>query len=145
MLKQCGTAPYATAGWLVKSVWQRSAAKLVRRFAVRPPTLDLPTGSLSGGNQQKVIVARELGGRPRLIVATNPTRGLDLAATAFVMARLTAARDAGAAVLLVHSDLDELLTIADRVLVCCGGRISDSGWPACDREHIGRMMLGANS
>ncbi|MEK7411896.1 MAG: ABC transporter ATP-binding protein [Planctomycetota bacterium] len=142
LLKQRGNPPYAFAGWLATSVWQRSADKLVRRFAVRPPTRDLPAGSLSGGNQQKAIIARELGGRPRLIVATNPTRGLDLAATAFVMARLIAARHAGAAVLLVHSDLDELLTVADRVLVCCAGRVIDSGWPRCDREHIGRLMVG---
>jgi simple sugar transport system ATP-binding protein len=99
--------------------------------------------ALSGGNQQKAVIARELHGDPPLVIAVNPTRGLDVGATAAVLRRLAAARDGGAGVLLVHSDLDELLALSDRVLVLAGGRLVDSGWPACARAHIGQLMLGA--
>ncbi len=145
LLKDRRRRPYARWGWLAPALWRRKAVRLIRRFDVRPADAGLPVAALSGGNQQKVVVARELDPRPRLVVAVNPTRGLDLAASAAVMDRLRAARAAGAGVLLVHSDLDELLEISDRILVCAAGRVSDSGWPATTRERIGRLMLDAAS
>ena len=142
LLRERRRPPFARRGWLDLAAWGARARDLVARYDVRPPDIDLAAAALSGGNQQKLVVARELDGAPGLIVAVNPTRGLDLAASAFVLGRLDAARDAGAAVLLVHSDLDELLAHSDRVLVLCAGRLADSGWPQADRARIGRMMLG---
>ena len=142
LLRDRRRAPYTRRGWLDLGAWAARAHDLVTRYDVRPADIALPAAALSGGNQQKVVVARELDGAPGLIVAVNPTRGLDIAASAFVLAKLDAARDAGAAVALVHSDLDELLAHSDRVLVLCAGRLADSGWPDADRARIGRMMLG---
>ncbi len=132
-----------TGGWLDRRAWHRHAIELIGRFAIRCGGSDVPVASLSGGNQQKVVVARELHQDPGLVIAVNPTRGLDLAAARDVLDRLVAARDRGAGVLLIHHDLDELLEVADRVLVLFDGRLTDAGWPGCDRERIGRLMLGA--
>ncbi len=137
--------PFAIAGWLRFSRWRARAAELAGAYDVRAASLGQPVSSLSGGNQQKVVVARELHGGPRLVVAVNPTRGLDIGATAFVMSRLVQARELGAAVLLVHSDLDELLGIADRVLVMCAGRLVDSGWPVAGRDAVARLMMSVDA
>lgn len=143
VLKDHRRAPFSRRGWLRFAAWRMHAQALCERFSIRGAGPGAPVAALSGGNQQKVVIARELHREPRLIVAVNPTRGLDVAASAEVMTRLVTARDGGAAVLLVHHDLDELLAVADRVLVLFGGRLTDSGWPYSDREHIGRLMLGA--
>jgi len=135
--------PYARWGWLNLSAWRDHARGAIRRFDVRPQDPNLSAASLSGGNQQKVVVARELDGEPAVVVAMNPTRGLDIGAADTVWKALETARLRGAAVLLVHSDLDELLAVADRVLVCHSGRLTDSGWPDCERAHLGALMLGA--
>jgi simple sugar transport system ATP-binding protein len=100
----------------------------------------VPISSLSGGNQQKLVVGRELEPLPAAIVAENPTRGLDIRATAAVHERLRTARDAGCAVVLYSSDIDELLELADRVFVMHAGRLSPA--PAT-REGVARAMLGA--
>lgn len=129
-------------GWLHLRRWTAQAEALVRQFSIHTPSVHLRAGQLSGGNQQKVVVARELAEPTDLVIAVNPTRGLDIAATRFVFDRLIAARDAGAGVLLVHSDLDELLSVADRVLVMHAGALTSSAWPASNRAAIGRLMLG---
>ena len=85
-----------------------------------------------------------LGPKPAVVIAVNPTRGLDLGATAAVMRRLLDARHDGAGILLIHSDLDELLQVADRILVMSEGRLIDSGWPVTTREAIGELMLGGS-
>ncbi len=119
---------------------------LVDRFDVRtgPAGPHLPARALSGGNQQKFVFARELAGDsttpPDLVVAENPTRGLDVRATAAVLAQLRAARAAGAAVVVYSSDLDEVLALADRVLVVYDGRVRPT---PPDRDTVGRTMLGA--
>jgi simple sugar transport system ATP-binding protein len=95
--------------------------------------------ALSGGNQQKVVLARELSDRPAVIVAENPTRGLDIRATAAVHARLRAAAAAGAAVIVYSSDLDEVLALATRVVAVHAGRLLEV---PNDREAVGRAMLG---
>lgn len=136
-------APYRRAlGWLDLEAWTRRARDLVRAFDVRTPTVHLRAGQLSGGNQQKVVVARELAEPVDLVCAMNPTRGLDVAASRAVFDRLLQARNAGAAVLLVHSDLDEVLALADEVSVLFEGRLTPTAWPTCSREEIGRKMLG---
>jgi simple sugar transport system ATP-binding protein len=97
---------------------------------------------LSGGNQQKLVLARELAGRPRFILAHNPVRGLDVAATRLVFDQLLEQRRCGAAILLMHSDLDELLSLADRLAVLYKGRCRETAWPHEDRARIGRWMMG---
>ena len=121
---------------------ERYTAELLRAYDVVAAGPRAPASSLSGGNQQKVVIARELSRRPRVVVAENPTRGLDLRATAGVHARLREAAEAGAAVLLHSSDLDEVLELATRVLVVSRGVVAEppSG-EAASREEIGAMML----
>ena len=119
------------------------AGELVGKFDVRAASLDTPAGTLSGGNQQKVVLARELAMRePRLIVAMNPVRGLDVAATSFVYEQLLAARARGAGVLLISSELDELLAVCDRIAVLFAGRLTMTEFPRTGREEIGRLMAG---
>ncbi|HEU4564621.1 MAG TPA: ATP-binding cassette domain-containing protein [Gemmatimonadaceae bacterium] len=117
----------------------RHTAALIAEHDVRAPSPEVPIGALSGGNQQKLVLARELDGRPLLLVVENPTRGLDIAATQAVQGRLRRARDAGAAVVLASSDLDEVLAIADRVVVMFAGRAREV---PPDRDAVGRAMLG---
>jgi ABC-type uncharacterized transport system ATPase subunit len=142
-LKDHRRPPLSWRGWLRPAAWRSRAARLIAAFDIRGAPASASAASLSGGNQQKVVVARELQHEPGLIIAVNPTRGLDLGASAEVMRRLVDARVRGAGVLLLHHDLDELLAVSDRVLVLCGGRLFDSGWPQCTRERIGQLMLGA--
>lgn len=119
------------------------AEALIRRFDVRAQGLDVPAGALSGGNRQKVVIGRELGRDPDLIVAAQPTRGLDIRATAFVQGQLLAARDRGAGVMLISQDLEEILRLSDRVLVMVRGRvIADVPRSEADEERLGRLMTG---
>jgi general nucleoside transport system ATP-binding protein len=126
--------------------WKAYASRtesLARTFDVRAAGLHVPMRTLSGGNQQKLVLARELadegGMNTRGIVVENPTRGLDVRAASEVHARLRQVRDAGAAVVLYSSDIDEVLLLADRVLVVFSGRVREA---AMDREAVGRLMLG---
>lgn len=116
------------------------ARALVTAFDVRTPAVDVPLRALSGGNQQKFVLARELDPLPSLVVAENPTRGLDVKATHAVLDALRRARDAGSAVVVYSSDVDEVLAIADRVVVVHAGRLVEV---ARDRDAVGRAMLGA--
>jgi simple sugar transport system ATP-binding protein len=124
----------------------RRAAELIAEFDIRPPQGAVLARTLSGGNQQKVVVARELaGGRPpRVLLAGQPTRGVDVGAVEEIHQRLRTARDGGAAVLLISADLNEILLLADRILVLYGGRIVSS-LPAGEAslERLGELMLGA--
>ena len=146
MLKAYRGEKYSIMGWLRFGAWRAHSRELVNRFDVRCGSIAETVGSLSGGNQQKVVLARELSENDKnLVVAVNPTRGLDVGATAFVMRQLLAARERGAGVLLVHSDLDELLAISDRVMVLFGGELRASTWPNDTKEGIGRMMMGVGA
>ena len=122
--------------------WRSERAKTVavmRDYDVRAEGPDTKAAALSGGNQQKLVLGRELTIGGRALVVENPSRGLDVQATAAVHARLRAARDAGTAVLLYSSDLDEVLALADRVIVMSDGTLTE---PILDRESIGQSMLG---
>ncbi len=119
------------------------ATRLVGQFDVRPPRPQLPVGNLSGGNQQKVVLAREFSEDPALLIASQPTRGLDIGAAEFVHERLVEKRDAGAAILLVSAELDEILALSDRIAVLYEGRIMqifEAG--EADEEEIGLLMTG---
>jgi ABC-type uncharacterized transport system ATPase subunit len=104
--------------------------------------VETPVGTLSGGNQQKVVVARELSRPIRLLVAAQPTRGLDVGSIEYVHRRIIEERDEGVAVLLISSELDEILALADRVAVICGGAIIGVVPSSAGREQIGLMMGG---
>jgi simple sugar transport system ATP-binding protein len=117
------------------------SAELIREFAIAAPAPETRAVALSGGNQQRLVVARELSEPVDLVVAEHPTRGLDLNATAFVHRQLRNAAASGAAVVVHSSDLDELLALATRVLVVFRGRVTEV---APDRELVGRAMLGAS-
>jgi simple sugar transport system ATP-binding protein len=112
----------------------------VAEYAVTAPGPDAPASALSGGNQQRLVLARELSRRPAVIVAENPTRGLDLRATTEVHRRLRAAAADGAAVLFHSADLDEVLELADRVLVMSRGVLTEPS--GASRAEIGARMLG---
>ncbi len=144
MLRSYRNPEFSRFGLRRLTAWRAQAAALIRSFDIRCAGVDVPIQSLSGGNQQKALIARELHGNPPVILAINPTRGLDVGATAFVLQQLAAARQRGAAILLIHSDLDELLSLSDRVMVMYAGQLLPTNWPAVDRAAIGRMMMGVS-
>jgi simple sugar transport system ATP-binding protein len=115
------------------------AEKVVADFAISAPGLDAPAGGLSGGNVQRLILGRELGAKPRLLVAAHPTRGLDVGATETIHRLLRAEAARGAAVLLVSADLDEVRALSDRILVMFEGRVA--GEVAADAADPGRLGL----
>jgi ABC-type uncharacterized transport system ATPase subunit len=116
-------------------------AEMLSEFSIRAASPDALAATLSGGNQQKVVLARALERRPRLLVAENPTRGLDIRATREVHGRLRAAAEGGMAVVIYSTDLDEVLSLAARVLVVHRGVVREAPVGA-DRQAVGAMMLG---
>jgi simple sugar transport system ATP-binding protein len=122
---------------------RETAERLVRQYDVRTPSIDVPVSTLSGGNQQKVIVAREFDRDVRLVVASQPTRGIDVGAIEYVHSQIVKKRDDGAAVLVVSSELDEILALADRILVIFHGKLAGEFTPDADVTDIGLAMLGA--
>jgi ABC-type uncharacterized transport system ATPase subunit len=135
--------PISGAVLLNKDVIVERAERLVREYDVRPPRITLPARALSGGNQQKLIVAREFDIKPRLVLVAQPTRGVDIGATEFIHRKLIELRDAGAAVLLVSAELDEVLSLSDRVVVIYEGHLVGEVDPkSVSEEEIGLMMTG---
>jgi simple sugar transport system ATP-binding protein len=122
------------------------ARPLLAEFDVRPPDPGARASQLSGGNQQKLIVARELTRGAKVVLAAHPTRGVDLGAVEFIHRRLLGERDAGRAVLLVSSELSEVLALSDRILVMFGGRITHETKAAlADERTLGQYMTGRAS
>jgi simple sugar transport system ATP-binding protein len=123
---------------------RENALKLIERFSIRVSGPNAAVGTLSGGNMQKVVVARELAEQPKLLLVSQPTRGVDLSATQFIWRTITDARDAGAAVLLSSADLSELLALSDRLLVIYRGKIVAAfmNRPDLSPETLGTYMLG---
>ncbi|MDA8260787.1 MAG: ABC transporter ATP-binding protein [Betaproteobacteria bacterium] len=135
--------PYSLSGFLRRRVMAATAIRAIADFKVRPPNPHTPIGDLSGGNVQRAILARELGEQPNVLVVANPCFGLDFTAVAEIHDRIMAARNAGAAVLLVSEDLDEILELSDRILVMSGGRLVYETTPAeANPIVIGRHMAG---
>jgi simple sugar transport system ATP-binding protein len=144
MLLDHGRPPYARRGMLRRSAIRRHSRQLVADFAVRTPGLDTPTRQLSGGNIQKLIMAREMSSARTVLVASQPTRGVDIGAAEYIHSRLMAARDAGLAVLVISEDLDEVLALSDRVAVMFAGRIAGVlDRTECTTGRLGMMMAGA--
>jgi general nucleoside transport system ATP-binding protein len=142
ILDQYDQPPFASGLALRPAAIAQAARDRVAEFDVRTSSPQAPVGTLSGGNQQKVIVARELTRKVTLLVAAQPTRGVDVGSTEFIHARVVKERDGGAGVLLVSSELDEVLALADRVAVMYRGRILDIVGPDTPRERIGLLMAG---
>jgi simple sugar transport system ATP-binding protein len=134
-------APWVRRGRIAWREARARTAELLREYEITAPGPGASAAALSGGNQQKLIIARELFRVPAVIVAENPTRGLDIAATAGVHSRLRSAAAAGAAVLFHSTDLDEVLHLADRVVVVARGAITEVPLGA-SRIEIGALMLG---
>jgi simple sugar transport system ATP-binding protein len=130
-------------GILQPRVARSVATELAQMYAVRCASLDAPVRSLSGGNQQRVVVARELAAQPRVLIAANPTRGLDVAAAGTVADALIESAAKGCAVVLISTDLDEVLDLSDRVSVLSRGRLSAPLEPPLDPERLGLLMAGA--
>ena len=135
------SAPISNGIWLGRAAVKRVALERLDRLAVRYGTLRDPVGSLSGGNQQRVVFAREIAGAPPLLLVSQPTRGVDLNGIAAIHGILRDFRDAGGAVLLVSEELDELQILSDRILVMAEGRIVGELGADADRREIGRLMV----
>jgi simple sugar transport system ATP-binding protein len=136
--------PYARGGWwLEQSAFRDNAVRQIERYRIRTRTPDTPVGELSGGNVQRAVLARELGGAVDIMIAANPCFGLDFAAVAQIHAEIMAVRNRRAAVLLVSEDLDELLELADRIVVMFRGRlVHEVRAGEADLTEIGRHMAG---
>jgi general nucleoside transport system ATP-binding protein len=135
--------PYFSKGgwWRVRHIRER-ALKLLSEYDVRGGDCDTFASSLSGGNQQKVAIAREIACDPKLLVAHQPTRGLDVGAIEFVHRRLIEERDKGRAILLVSLEYDEVRSLADRILVIYEGQIVGEFAPDATEEELGIAMTG---
>ena len=136
--------PFARRGTLQFAAINDHARRLVADYDIRTPAVSTPAGTLSGGNQQKVVVAREFDRPIDLLVASQPTRGVDVGSIEYIHAQLVAKRDQGTAVLLVSSELDEVLALADRIAVMYHGRLMGPFDTPISKEAVGRMMAGAD-
>jgi ABC-type uncharacterized transport system ATPase subunit len=142
VLNSYDAAPFAHGPVMDPGAVATAARERVREFDIRAPSVDVAVGTLSGGNQQKVIIARELSRPIKLLIASQPTRGLDVGSIEYVHRRIVEARDHGVAVLIVSSELDEVLALADRIAVMYRGRIVGERAGGADREEIGLLMAG---
>jgi simple sugar transport system ATP-binding protein len=138
--------PNVRGGWIDRAGAKRSTRTIVEEFDVRTPGIEVPVASLSGGNQQKLIVGREMAGSPKVLIAAHPTRGVDVGAQAAIWDHLRRARAAGLAVLLISADLDELIGMSDTLKVILRGRIVGQVDPhTVTPEDLGAAMTGAGS
>ncbi len=143
VLNEFDQAPYAKNGVRQFDAVRANAERLRDEFDIRSSGVMQSAGSLSGGNKQKVVVAREMSFKPRLLMAAQPTRGVDVGSIEFIHRRIVDARDEGAAVLLVSAELDEILSLSDRIAVVHGGTVvAEMDGKDADRTEIGRLMAG---
>jgi simple sugar transport system ATP-binding protein len=143
VLERFWQAPYTQHGFLNDDAIRDAAGRWVQEFDVRTPSLQTPAGKLSGGNAQKLVLARELSLQPRVLVAAQPTRGLDVSAIEYVHARLVEQRGQGVAILLISTELDEIFALSDRIAVIYEGEImAVVPGDAAYREEVGLYMAG---
>ncbi len=143
MLERFWQPPYTRRGLLDWRAVRATAARLVREYDVRPPQTQLSAGNLSGGNAQKLVLARELDAAPEVLIAAQPTRGLDINAIQYVHRRLLEQRDRGVAILLISTELEEIFNLSDRIAVLFEGRIA--GIVPSERRnqhHVAQLMAG---
>jgi simple sugar transport system ATP-binding protein len=137
----CGKSGFLNFGQI-----KGHAERLAKEYDIRPPVIDIPTGSLSGGNQQKLIVAREFSRNPKLLIIAQPTRGVDIGAIEFIHQRVLNLRDKKVAVLLVSAELEEIHSLSDRTLVMFEGKVvGEIDAKNFDARKVGMMMLGNSS
>jgi simple sugar transport system ATP-binding protein len=135
----------SSAGFLEGAAIAARTKEIIENFDVRPPVAELPAKALSGGNQQKLIIGREFELDPKLLLVSQPTRGVDIGAIEFIHRKLIELRDAGTAVLLVSAELEEVTALADRLLVIRNGRIVGEVDPKnTTQEEIGLMMTSGD-
>jgi simple sugar transport system ATP-binding protein len=136
---------YSQRGWMRQRAMRDDTTAMMERYDVRPRNPELRSSQFSGGNQQKLVLAREALHDPQVLLVGQPTRGVDIGAIEFIHGRIRAMRDAGGAVLVVSSELDEILALADRVLVMNAGRITgELPIEQCTESALGRLMGGAH-
>ncbi|HEY8530616.1 MAG TPA: ATP-binding cassette domain-containing protein, partial [Limnochorda sp.] len=138
--------PYSQRGVLQRDEIRRNGERLAEAFDIRTSSVTVPVQTLSGGNQQKVIAARELSRPIKLLLASQPTRGLDVGSIEYIHKRIVEARDQGAAVVVVSTELDEILSLSDRIAVLYRGRIvglMNAG--EADRTQLGLLMTGGSA
>ncbi len=138
---------YSRAGWVERAKLRRNAKQVIEAMQINPPDIDRPARALSGGNQQKIVVGRELGSALKVLLCAQPTRGVDVGAAARIHAALLAERARGTSVLLLSADLDELLSLCDRIAVLFRGRmvgtiVNDFARAAEVRQTLAHWMLG---
>lgn len=143
ILKEFYYPPFAKHGLLNFKVIQENSLNLIRKYDIRTTGPDAKVGNMSGGNQQKVVLARELSRKPELLIACQPTHGLDIGATEYVRQQLLDQRDRGVSVMLISTELDEILSVSDRIIVMYEGQImGELLSEQADLQEIGKMMLG---
>ncbi len=137
---------FSSAGFLRFKKIREHCEQLVHAFQVKTPSIDTPTRNLSGGNIQKLIMARELAAKPKVLIAAQPTRGVDIGAAEYIHARLLEQRDQGTGILVISEDLDEIMALSDRIAVICEGQIMGV-LPRrnASREQIGLLMAGVQA
>ena len=137
---------YSRWGWLARRRMRQATRAMMERFDVRPVDPELRSSKFSGGNQQKLVLARELGEAPRILLVGQPNRGVDIGAIEFIYAQLRALREAGCAILLVSSELDEILALSDRVLVMHQGQLSgELPIAECTEARLGLLMTAGSA
>jgi simple sugar transport system ATP-binding protein len=142
-LKAIGRKPFSNGFWLNRRAMDERARQLITDFSVKTPGAETPIGMLSGGNIQKLLLGRELSLNPRLLVVNKPTNGLDLRTTAFIWRQLRDQADAGNAVVLISSEIEELLEVSDRIGVMYNGElIAILPRAQASPGAIGELMLG---
>src|SRR5918998_931129 len=144
-LKTYDGPPYSRWAWIFPRIMRRRAAETLSDYDVRPPDPEARAGSLSGGNQQKAVLARELSGDPGVIIASQPTRGVDVGAIEFIHRQLLEQRSGGKAILLISLELEEIRSLSDRIVVLYAGRIVGEVTPDATDEELGLLMAGQGS
>ena len=145
VLNQYDKAPYARGMNMKPAVMLKNALKKITEFDVRTQGPDAEAGTLSGGNQQKVVMARELSRPLKLFIASQPTRGVDVGSIEFLHRRIVAERDSGTPVLIVSTELDEVVELADRIAVLYKGKLVGIVPGDTPRDILGLMMAGASN
>ena len=146
ILKSYYQSPFSRGGWVDRRQVSGHAQKLMEDYDVRGGGADRMVRLFSGGNQQKMVLARELHHEPRVLVAAQPTRGLDVGATEYVRNKLLDQRSRGASILLISTELEEILTLSDRVLALYEGAImGEFSGDHVDLERLGLLMAGVRT